>query len=96
VPNPGQEQCRQPTDNKHGTPAKAAANAVVCQRGEKYADVIPGMHQTRTEAAPMLRPLLGNERPAHGPFSANAHAGKQAKDSQLPHPSGERAQKSEC
>ena len=96
MPNPGQKQRRQTSDNKHGPPAKPAADAVVGQRGEKYADVISGMHQTRTHTAPMLRPLLRHKRPAHGPFSANADAGQQAEDSQLPHASGERAQKGEC
>ena len=41
----------------------------------------------------MLWPLFGDERPAHGPFSANADAGQQAQNRKLPDVGDEGAQK---
>ena len=44
-----------------------------------------------SETAAMFGPFFRYEGPAHGPFSANADAGEQAKNRQLPHAGHERA-----
>ncbi len=93
--DPRQQERRQTSNNKHCTPAIVAADAVVRQRSEEYPDVIPRVHETRTHAAAMLRPLLGNERPTHGPFSANANSGEQSQNRKLPNTGDEGAQKGE-
>src|SRR4029077_4393283 len=93
VPNPRQEQRRQSTDGKHGTPTVAAADKVIRNRGKENADVVARMHVTSSGAAATFRPFFGDECAAHGPLTADSNSSKESKNRQLPDAGDEGAQK---
>ena len=90
-PDEADEERRQTADGKHRAPAVARTEPVVEQRREEESEVIPRVHVAGAFNAPILRPLFGEERPTHRPFTADADAGQQPKQRQLPNLLRERA-----
>src|SRR5271156_4140183 len=71
------------------------SDAEISESCEQKADVVAGVHVSRAADAPALGPLLCDERAAHGPFAADADAGEQAEDGELPDVDDESAEQSE-
>src|ERR1700693_3061293 len=84
-----------PPPHKHVPPAVSAADEVVCSGGQEKSEVIARVHQCRTHRAALFGPVLGYQRSADGPFSADAYAGQKPEERQRPNSRGERGQQSE-
>src|SRR5277367_4789117 len=72
-----------------------AADAEIGESREQKADVVASVHVSRAADAPAFGPLLCDERAPHGPFAADADAGEQAEDGELPDVDDESAEQSE-
>src|SRR5271155_812974 len=71
------------------------SDAEISESCEQKADVVAGVHVSRAADAPAFGPLLCDERATHGPFAADADAGEQTEDGELPDVDDEGAEQSE-
>src|ERR1700690_1420005 len=76
-------------------PSEMTSDAEIGESREQKAEVVAGVHLSRAADAPAFGPLLCDERAAHGPFAADADAGEQAEDGELPDVDDESAEQSE-
>ncbi len=75
---------RQPAQ-EHGAPAVVRAHREVERGGEEEAGVVAGLQVARAHLAAVLRPGFGDIGAGQGPLAADADAGEQAEQAQLPH-----------
>ena len=95
VANERHEQRRYASDCEHRAPTIARANRVVGNGCQKDTEVITRVHQSGAHLSSLFRPFLGDEGAAHRPLAANAHAGQQPEDCQLPDTGSDCAKKCE-
>src|SRR5260370_31520686 len=82
-------------NHKHPSPSVVSADEEIGDGSQEEAEVVAGVHQTRTHLAAFLRPFFGNERRPDGPLSTDAHAREQSKNHEAPDIVGESAKEAE-
>ena len=95
VADEGHQQRGRAAHGEYRAPAIVRAHGVVHDGGQEGAEVVAGVHPGRALAAARFGPLLGDEHAADGPLAADAGAGQETKQRQLPDVGGRTAQKRE-
>ena len=72
-----------------------SADGEIGERGEDEAEVVAGVQVSGAADAPAFGHFFGDESAAHGPFAADANAGEETKDRELPDVGDESTEESE-
>ena len=95
VANQADQQRGHAAQREHGSPSVMAADKNIRDARKKKSDVVARVHQRRAHRAPLLGPILGNERGADRPFAADADSRHEAKHREAPDARGKRGQQRE-